>query len=243
MKRNGIILSLLFLFGTNVAFADNEIYIDQVGGTSEVVIEQDGASNVVAGESGSGDKFLLSGNNLNINMRTVGSSNNIFGNIIGADTVLDLDINGSSNDFLFDVDKDNAYGATGGDFQIDITGGNNDFDFDFGSNDTANNADFDFILDGDFNAMNVAVDVSDIVLNWDLQMSNSTFDYTATGYDGHSATITGDGDYMNIDIVQESTLKADSIEIDFDGNGTSTSNSVICIQQSDSGTATSGCGN
>lgn len=243
MKRNGIILSLLFLFGTNLVFADNEIYIDQVGGTSEVVIEQDGASNVVAGESGSGDKFLLSGNNLNINMRTVGSSNNILGNIIGADTVLDLDINGSSNDFLFDVDKDNAYGATGGDYQIDITGGNNDFDFDFGSNDTANDADFDLILDGDFNTMNVAVDVSDIVLNWDLQMSNSTFDYTATGYDGHSATITGDGDYMNIDIVQESTLKADSIEIDFDGNGTSSSSSVICIQQSDSGTATSGCGN
>ena len=110
MKRNGIILSLLFLFGTNLVFADNEIYIDQVGGTSEVVIEQDGGSNVVAGESGSGDKFLLSGNNLNINMRTVGSSNNILGNIIGADTVLDLDIGGSSNDFLFDVDKDNAYG-------------------------------------------------------------------------------------------------------------------------------------
>ena len=44
-------------------------------------------------------------------MRTVGSSNNILGNIIGADTVLDLDIAGSSNDFLFDVDKDNAYGA------------------------------------------------------------------------------------------------------------------------------------
>ena len=100
--------------------------------------------------------------------------------------------------------------------------------------------DFDLILDGDFNTMNVAVDVSDIVLNWDLQMSNSNFDYTATGYDGHSATITGDGDYMNIDIIQESTLKADSIEIDFDGNGTSSSNSVICIKQSDSGTATSG---
>ena len=76
--------------------------------------------------------------------------------------------------------------------------------------------------------MNV-VDVSDIVLNWDLQMSNSNFDYTATGYDRHSATITGD-DYMNIDIIQESTLKADSIEIDFDGNGTSSSNSVICIK-------------
>ena len=44
---------------------------------------------------------------------------------------------------------------------------------------------------------------------------------------------------MNIDIIQESTLKADSIEIDFDGNGTSSSNSVICIKQSDS-TATSG---
>lgn len=242
MKKNGIILSLLFLFGANV-FADNEIYIEQVGGTSEVVVEQDGASNVVAGESGDTDKFLLSGNNLDINMRMVGSSNNVLGNIIGADTVLDLDIAGSSNDFLFDIDKDNSFGATGGDFQIDITGGNNDFDFDIGSNDTANNADVDFILDGDFNAFDVNVDVSDIVLNWDLQMSNSAFDYTATGYDGHSATITGDGDYMNIDIIQSSTLKADSVTIDFDGNGTSNSNSVICIQQSDSGTATSGCGN
>ena len=52
MKRNGIILSLLFLFGTNLVFADNEIYIDQVGDIRSG--HRTGrASNVVAGESGS----------------------------------------------------------------------------------------------------------------------------------------------------------------------------------------------
>ena len=93
---------------------------------------------------------------------------------------------------------------------------------------------------GDWNDFNISVDVSDVQLNWDLVTDNSTLDYVATGYDGHSATITGDGDYLDIDITQSSTLQSDSISIDFDGSGTSATPATICIAQSDSGTAT-GC--
>ena len=243
----GLSLLLTFIMAPH-ASADNEIYIDQVGGTSTIVIEQDGSGNIVGGDAaqlaaGAPSKFLLNGDNINFNTVFSGSSNKLFGGIYGDGTVLDLDVTGSSNTLTFEVDPDNVYGAGGGDFQIDISGGNNTIDWGFGRNDAAADADVDIILDGDFNTANISVDVSDVVLNWDFATSNSTLDYTATGYDGHSATITGDGDYMNLDLIQSSTLSADSIEIEFDGNGTSASNNVICIQQSDSGTATSNCGN
>jgi hypothetical protein len=246
-KQYKIGLSLLMTFiMAPAAMADNEIYIDQVGGTSTIVIEQDGSNNLVGGDAsqiaaGAPSKFILNGDNINFNSVFSGSSNKLFGAIYGDNTVVDLDVTGSSNNITFDVDPDNVYGAGSGDFQIDISGGNNTIDWGFGRNDAASNADVDLLLDGDFNTANISV--SDVTLNWDFATSNSTLDYTATGYDGHTATITGDGDYMNLDLIQSSTLSSDTIEIEFDGNGTSTSNSVICIQQSDSGTATSNCGN
>lgn len=243
----GLSLLMTFIMAPH-ASADNEIYIDQVGGTSTIVVEQDGSGNVLGGDeaqlaAGAPSKFLISGDSINFNTVFSGSSNKMFGGIVGDNTVLDLNVSGSSNELIFEIDPDNVYGASGGDFQIDITGGNNDIDFGFGRNDAAADADVDIILDGDFNTANISVDVSDIKLDWDFATSNSTLDYTATGYDGHTAIITGDGDYVNLDLIQSSTLSADTIEIEFDGNGTSASNSVICIQQSDSGTATSNCGN
>jgi len=246
-RLKSIKLSLLsgFMFGMTglgmsfAALADNEVYIDQIGSGGSIVIEQDGSSNLVAGEEGSGDKMLISGADMDIKISALGGSNSILGNIIGS-SALDLSIDGSTNALTFNVDKDNAYGAYGGDYQLSIEGSNNTIDWGIGSNDTALNADIDFGLVGDYNDFNIAVDVSDIVLNWDLVTDNSTLDYTATGYDGHSATITGTGDYLDIDITQSSTLQSDSIAIDFNGSGTSANSATICIAQSDSGTAT-GC--
>ena len=236
---SGLVFAMTGMGVSMSAIADNEVYIDQIGDGGSIVIEQDGSSNLVAGEEGSGDKMLISGVDMDINASFLGGNNSLLGNIIGTST-LDLNVDGSSNALTFNVDKDNAYGAYGGDYQLDIEGSNNTLDWDFGSNDTALNADVDFGLVGDWNDFNISVDVSDVQLNWDLVTDNATLDYTATGYDGHSATITGDGDYLDIDITQSSTLQSDSISIDFDGSGTSATPATICIAQSDSGTAT-GC--
>jgi hypothetical protein len=50
----------------------------------------------------------------------------------------------------------------------------------------------------------------------------------------------GTTNYWDITVDQQSTLQADSVEIEIEGSGTSTTNNTVCISQSDSGTAT-GC--
>jgi hypothetical protein len=234
-------LSFAMMFLIGAAYADNEIYIDQVGSSAVIEVVQDGSGNKVGGSTSDTTKLLLDGNNMDFNVNMSGGSNNLIGSIIGTSTV-DIDIDGSSNDLLFDVDKDNSYGAVGGDFVIDITGGNNALDFDFGSLDTANDLDFDFVLDGDFNEADINIDASSLTFDLDTVGDNNSLLYNASGYDNHNFVLTGTGSYWDIEVNQESTLQSDSLEIEYDGSGTSTTDATICITQSDSGLNTN-CGN
>ena len=235
-------LSFAMMFVIGFAYADNEIYIDQVGDGSSIDIVQDGSGNVIGGSASDTTKVLLSGSNMDFNVNMTGSGNTLIGDIIGSGTIVDLDINGSSNDLLFDIDKGNVYGATNGDYFINITGGNNALDFDIGSIDTANDLDFDFVLDGDFNTGDINIDASGLTFNMDVVGDNSNLLYNASGYDGHNFVLRGIGSYWNIEVNQESTLQSDSLEIDYDGDGTSATANTICISQSDSG-LNSNCGN
>lgn len=240
MKR----LSFAMMFLCTYAMADNEIYIDQIGGGSEITIKQDGSGNVMGGDAsqisaGAPSQFVLDGLNLNFNAQMIGSSNKLYGSLFGDGISVDLDIDGSSNQFNFDNDKDDVYGADNGDYVIDITGGNNDLDLDVASLDAADNLDFDLILNGDFNVADINIDASSLTFDLDVDGDNNNLLYNASGYDGHSFVINGVGNYWDIEVNQESTLQADSLEIDFSGSGTSTTDATICITQSDSGTATS----
>jgi hypothetical protein len=234
-KQTGAIPMFAMMFVIGAVYADNEIYIDQVGSSTAIEIIQDGSGNKIGGGLTDETKMLLSGDDMDINLNFSGSTNNLIGSVIGSNSVLDVDVTGSGNDLFFDVDKDNAYGATGGNYLVSITGGNNAVDFDFGSLDTANDTDFDFILDGDFNTGDINIDASSLTFNMDVISDNSNLDYSATGYDGHQFILTGTGNYWDIDVIQESTLQSDSLELNYDGSGTSTTDATICIVQSDGG--------
>ena len=234
-------LTFVMLFLIGAAYADNEIYIDQVGDSAAIEIIQDGSGNKVGGSSSDDTKMLLDGDSMDFNVNLSGGSNNLIGSVIGTSTV-DIDVTGSSNSIGFDVDKDNVYGATDGNYLIDITGGNNDLDFDFGSLDTANDTDFDFVLDGDFNSADVNIDSSSVTFDLDVIGDNNSLLYNSSGYDGHEFLFTGSGSYVDVEIYQESTLQSDSIGVDYEGSGTSDTAATICISQSDSGTNTN-CGN
>jgi hypothetical protein len=233
-SKTGSIFAMMFVIGS--VYADNEIYIDQVGDSSVIEIIQDGSGNKVGGSTSDDTKFLLDGDNMDFNANISGGTNNLIGSIIGTSTV-DIDVSGSSNDLFFDVDKDNAYGASGGDFVFDLTGSNNELDLDVGSLDTANDLDFDMIVDGDFNAADINIDASSLTFNMDMLGDNNNLIYNGSGYDGHEFVLTGNGSYWDIEISQESTLQTDSLEIDYEGSGTSTTDATICITQSDSGMA------
>ena len=238
---------MMFVISTVYVYADNEIYIDQVGNGATVEIIQDGSGNVMGGDAsqiaaGAPSKFVMDGLNLNFNAQMTGSSNKLFGSLYGDGINFDLDIDGSSNQLNFDNDKDDVYGADNGDYVIDITGGNNDLDLDVASLDGADNLDFDLILDGDFNVGDINIDASSLTFDLDITGDNNNLLYNASGYDGHNFVLTGTGNYWDIEVHQESTLQADSLEIDYDGSGTSTTDATICITQSDSGLTTT-CGN
>lgn len=240
VKSFGFIMT--FLIGTaTVVYADNEIYIDQVGAGSTIEVIQDGSGNKLGGSLTDETKFLLDGADMDFNVNMTGGTNNLIGKIIGTSTV-DIDISGSSNDLFFDVDKEDSFGAVGGDFKFDITGSNNELDLDVGSLDTANDLDFDMILDGDFNTADINIDSTNLTFNMDVASDNSNLLYNASGYDGHNFVLTGTGNYWDIEIHQESTTQADSLEIEYEGSGTSTTDATICITQSDDGLNTN-CGN
>lgn len=234
---------VMMFFMTTFAIADNEIYIDQVGAGADIDIKQDGSGNVMGGDAGqiaagAPSKFVLDGLNLNFNAQMIGSSNKLYGSLFGDDINFDLDIDGSSNELNFDNDKDDVYGADNGDYVIDITGGNNDLDLDVASLDAADNLDLDLILDGDFNVGDINIDASSLTFNLDVTGDNNNLLYNAEGYDGHYFKMTGVGNYWDIEVNQTSTLQSDSLEVEFSGSGTSTTDATICITQSDSGTAT-----
>lgn len=242
MNIKSSIFAMIF-FMTTFAIADNEIYIDQVGAGADIDIKQDGSGNVMGGDeaqlsAGAPSAFVLDGLNLNFNAQMIGSSNKLYGSLFGDGINFDLDIDGSSNELNFDNDKDDVYGADNGDYVINISGGNNDLDLDVASLDAADNLDFDLILDGDFNVGDINIDASSLTFNLDVAGDNNNLLYNAEGYDGHYFKMTGVGNYWDIEVNQTSTLQSDSLEVEFSGSGTSTTDATICITQSDSGTAT-----
>ena len=97
-------LTFVMLFLIGAAYADNEIYIDQVGDSAAIEIIQDGSGNKVGGSSDDDTKMLLDGDSMDFNVNLSGGSNNLIGSVIGTSTV-DIDVTGSSNSIGFDVDK------------------------------------------------------------------------------------------------------------------------------------------
>ena len=233
---------MLFLVnaGTSPLWADNAVYIDQVGSDVDIDITQDGSGNKIGANNTDTTKMLIDGDSINLSYDAVGSSNELLGNIVGDSINFDMDVNGSTNVFGISIDPTNTFGASNGDYVIDITGSNNTGDLKVGTNDAAGSLDLDWVFDGDFNSITTEIDVGSATSNIDWLGAKNTLTLNLDGYDGHSHTITGSGSYNTLTIDQQSTLQSDNIGIDFSGSGTSTTPSDICISQSDSGTAT-GC--
>ena len=238
--KNFRILAMSTAILLSPVWADNAIYIDQIGSNSEIDITQDGSGNTIRGAAGSATKMELNGNSMNFNANIVGDTNSLIGAIIGDSTTVDLDIDGSNNIFNFDVDKDNVYGAANGTFTTNILGSGNTFDLDVGSEDAADGVVLTWDITGDYNTFDYDVDVNSAISTITAVGDYLNLTYDADGFDGHEFELTNTGNYNTIVIDQQSTLQKDVLKVDVTGSGTSQVPSSICISQSDSGSAT-GC--
>ena len=230
------LLFLIALLGF-VVKADNEIYINQVGATLNLDVEQLGSSNLIGGldaVAGTMTAFDLSGANMTLDINQLGDSNKFIGDIVLDSLTGFFEFDGDSNNFEIQVDPTNTYGADGGNYYVDVTGSSNDFELNIATNALSEYLDLDWIINGDSNQLDFTIDIDSATSYVDIDGDSNIVNYTGSGYAGGYFYLDQTGNSRTFNITQASTLASDWLKIITSGNG-----GTVCIIQNDGGTATS----
>jgi len=227
----------LMLFVVSFLYADNEVYIDQVGATFNLDIEQLGSSNIIGGSdaiSGTMTALDLDGTTMTLDINQIGDTNKFLGDIT-ADTFTGFfEFDGDGNTFNIQVDPTNTYGADSGNFNVDVTGGSNTFTLDVATNDLASTLDLDWIVQGDSNTFDFDIDYDTATNYVDVDGDSNTINFDGDGYADAFFKLEHDGNSRTFNIDQQSTLASDWLRIISSGNS-----GTVCVIQSDGGTSTS----
>lgn len=227
---------LLPLLLVGFLYADNEVYIDQSGNNANIDIEQLGSTNLIGGLNSS-----------------TGSLTAL--DLDGLNLTLDINQIGSSNTFLGDILGDGITGF----FEFD--GDSNDFTIQVDPTNTYGADSGNFYVDVTGSSNDFTLDVgtsalaSTLDLDWIVNGDSNTFDFDinydlGTSYvdvDGDSNTVnfTGSGyqsGYFYLDQTGSSRTfnitQSSTLASDWLKLVTTGSNGTICVIQNDGGTST-----
>ena len=237
-KLNSILLALGLILSAGIVSAnsDNEIFLEQVGDTLTLTIDQVGFGNKFCGTISSGacaTDMIITGSNITFNLDQLGNSNQIFGPIILDTSNIDMSFTGDSNIFDWNI------GATGSadslDLDLTVTGDSNEWNFDLGGNASAESLNYDLTITT--GSTNIFTQVFDSDNNkWELELVGDRNDFNTTQKDADQILIMDyDGDDGDIDIVQQSgtcpegtTSCSGVIDMEIDSD-----DAVITINQKD----------
>jgi len=229
---------LAFLFAYSLSYSDdNEIYVDQVGATANIDLEQLGSGNIIGGLNsahGSMNPFDLDGATMTLDVNQIGNNNKMLGDI-NADTFTGIfDFDGDTNSYTIQVDPGNANSADNANVNVNVDGSTNTMSLDLATNALSSGADIDTIVQGSSNTVHIDLDVDSGTNYIDLDGDSNTVDYNGDGYAGVYFKLEHDGSTRSFDIDQQSTQDNDWLRVLSNGSGGS-----VCINQSDQGTSTS----
>ena len=237
---NRLLISLLFSISV---LADNEIYVDQSGSNASIDLEQLGSSNLIGGTSavsGTMTALDLDGASMTLDINQIGSSNIFRSDAIdGGNFTGFFEFEGDSNVWDLLLNSTGLITADYVDLNIDVTGSSNEADIKLAEDADTSYLNLDWIITGDSNIFDFDIDYENAVNYMDVNGSSNTINFTASGYSGNTAYDSGyfnldlDGSSNTLNIIQSSTLARDWLSII-----TNTSNSNICVVQSDGGTTT-----
>ena len=228
---------LLPLLLVGFLYADNEVYIDQSGNNANIDVEQLGSSNIIGGLN------AATGNMTPLDLD-------------GLNLTLDINQIGSSNKFLGDILGDGITGF----FEFD--GDSNDFTIQVDPTDTYGADDGDFNVDVTGSSNDFTLDIgttalaSTLDLDWVIQGDSNTLDFDIN-YDLGTSYVDIDGDSNTVNF-SGSGKQGGYFYLDQTGIGRtynitqsstlaadwlkiiSTGNSgTVCVIQNDGGTSTS----
>jgi hypothetical protein len=228
---------LLPLLLVGFLYADNEVYVDQSGNNANIDIEQLGSSNIIGGLN------AVSGTMTALDLD-------------GLNLTLDINQIGSSNKFLGDILGDSITGF----FEFD--GDSNVFDIQVDPTNTygADSGNYNVDVTGSSNDFDLNVGTgalaSTLDLDWIINGDSNTFDFDidydlATSYvdvDGDSNSITFDGSgyqngYFYLDQTGNSRTfnitQSSTLASDWLKILSTGNNGTVCVVQNDGGTSTS----
>ena len=224
---------------TNVSLllgADNEIFIDQSGATSNLDIEQvGGGGNIIGGSDASAGSMTaldLDGGTMTLDVLQKGSTNKFLGDIWADNYTGYFSFIGDTNTFNMSTDETNATGADGSNVNVQVTGNTNKMTLNHAMTALAANLDLDWIIQGGGNSITASIDVDGATNYMDIDGSDNTVTYDGDGYAGGYFYLDHTGGSRTFNIDQESTSDNDWLKITSVG-----SNGVVCVTQSDATTS------
>ena len=224
--------SALLLFA-----ADNEIYIDQSGGTAlNLDIEQiNGSGNLIGGATASAGSMTpldLDGASMSLDILQKGSTNKFLGDIWADSYTGYFSFLGSTNTFNMQTDPTNTYGADSSNVNVQVTGSSNTMTLNQATNSIAATLNLDWIIQGSSNTITSSIDIDGATNLMDIDGSDNTVTYDGDGYAGGYFYLDQTGGSRTFNITQQSTSDNDWLKITSVG-----SNGVVCVNQSDAATS------
>ena len=180
MKK--LLLSLLTVLSVQTYAADNEIYIDQSGGTAlNLDIEQiNGSGNLIGGATaaaGSMTPLDLDGASMSLDILQKGSTNKFLGDIWADSYTGYFSFIGDTNTFNMQTDPTNTYGADSSNVNVQVTGSTNSMTLNQATNALAATLDLDWIIQGSNNTVTSSIDIDGATNYMDIDGSDNTVTY------------------------------------------------------------------
>ena len=212
--------------------ATNSVYIDQIGDSSVILINQKGQSNVIGSEA---NRFQLQGDSQAVTVNQNGVGNNIQGSIIQADNLDETQTYvGDNNDVTFN--EGSGASVAESTRTLVVTGDSNTLTFNQGTLASSTNATQTMHVTGDGNEYTSTINANDVTNTVDIVGDTNTVTMLQNGYAGKNVDldVTGNGNTYNIN--QTSTTHVDTLKISTTGN-----DSTVTIRQCNAGAIGNGC--
>lgn len=205
MKNIFLFLVALVSVGTYAqSTSDNQVFIEQVGDSLNLNIQQTGYGNKIGGNdfSSSAADMVITGSSLTFDIDQIGNSNLLYGPVVSDSSSFTTTFTGDSNSLDWNI---GYIGSTdSSDFDLSATGDSNTWDLDWGYVTSAERFDFDLTLTGSTNDFDVDVEVDDAT--WDWTVDGSDNDIVSSQTDGayQYQLVDFTGDSGDLDLIQKS---------------------------------------
>ena len=212
--------------------ATNSVYIDQIGDSSTILINQKGQSNILGSE---GSRFQFQGNSQDVIINQNGVGNNIQGEIVQGDNVTETqNYVGDNNTVVFD--EGSGASVAGSTRTLTVTGDSNTLTFNQGTLASSTNAEQEISFEGDGNTYTSTINANDVHNDVEVKGDSNTLTMVQNGHAGKNTEIEIEGNHNTMTINQTSATHVDTLKISTEGNGTN-----ILINQCHTGGIGNGC--